>query len=344
MKVLLVEDSRAVRAYVEGLLRKEPDIELLPPAFDGETGVRLVAELRPDVVLMDLELPVLDGISAIRRIMSAFPCPIVVLSALLDSPERDRTFESFEAGAVEVLAKPRGIDAETVERFRARLLRTIRLMSQACVVRRRSQPAPTLPERASSPVFEPHPHDVVVIGSSTGGPVVLHEVLGHIPAPFPLPIVIAQHIVPGFEHGLARWLCQTGHRVSVATGAEPLSGGRVILAPADQDLVLEPGIANVVPKGAAPTPSIDRIFRSASRAYLDRAVAILLTGMGEDGARGLLELQRGGALTVTQSSSTCVVDGMPKAARALEAGVHDLSPSEMVALLVTISVACAPAA
>lgn len=341
MKVLLVEDSRAVRAYVEGLLRQERDIELLPPAFDGVTGVQLTEQLRPDVVLMDLELPGLDGISAIRAIMSSSPCPIVALSAYLDSPERDRTFESFQAGAVDVLAKPRGIEPEAIERFRGRLLRTVRLMSQACVVRRRSQPAPTLRELSPQLAIEPRPYDLVVIGASTGGPVVIHDALSQIRAPYPLPIAIAQHIVPGFEHGLARWLCQTGHRVSVALPGMRLSKGEVVLAPADRNLLLSRDAVDIVPADIAPTPSIDVLFRSVAHTFGDHSIGILLTGMGEDGARGLLEMRRRGALTVTQSSPTCVVDGMPRAARSMDAAVHDLSPGDIVGLLKTIAVACA---
>lgn len=316
-------------------------MELLPPAFDGATGVRLTEQLRPDVVLMDLELPALDGISAIRSIMSSFPCPIVVLSAYLDSPERDRTFESFQAGAVDVLAKPRGVDAESIERFRGRLLRTIRLMSQACVVRRRSQPAPTLREQSAQLALEPNPYELIVIGASTGGPLVLYDLLSKIRAPYPLPIAIAQHIVPGFEHGLSRWLCQTGHRVSIAASGMRLSRGQVVLAPADKNLLLGRAGVDIATADSAPTPSADALFRSAAREYGAHSVGILLTGMGEDGARGLLELRRRGALTVTQSSPTCVVDGMPRAARSLEASVHDLSPADMVTLLETLSVACA---
>ncbi len=343
MRVLLVEDSRSVRTYVEAVLRAAPDVEVLPPALDGEMGVRLAQELRPDVILMDLELPVLDGILAIRSIMSSSPCPIVVLSAYLDSPERDRTFESFEAGAVEVLAKPRGVGAEAVQRFRDRLLRTVRLMSQARVVRRRSRSAPPV-LGAPPPVLEPGLYDVVVIGASTGGPVVLHELLSQLPAPYPLPIVIGQHIVPGFEHGLAQWLGGTGHRVSVAAPGMRLAKGEVVLAPADRDLLLGQGLVSIAPAAAAPTPSVDVLFRSAADELGDRAIGILLTGMGEDGARGLVELRRRGALTVTQTGPTCVVDGMPRAARDRDAALHDLSPAEIAGLLRTISIACTPAA
>jgi two-component system chemotaxis response regulator CheB len=316
-----------------------PDLEVLPPALDGESGVRLSQELRPDVVLMDLDLPVLDGILAIRSIMSTAPCPIVVLSAYLDSPERDRTFESLQAGAVDVLAKPRGIDAEAVTRFSDRLIRTVRLMSQARVVRRSPPP---LPGSAPAPHLELGLYDVVVIGSSTGGPVVLYDLLSRLPAPYPLPIAIGQHIVPGFEHGLAQWLSGTGHRVSVASPGRSLTKGQVVLAPADQDLLLGRDGMEVAATRAPPTPSVDVLFRSAADTFGNRVIGVLLTGMGEDGARGLLELRRAGSLTITQSAATCIVDGMPRAARARDAGILDLPPTEIADLLRTISVGHAP--
>jgi two-component system chemotaxis response regulator CheB len=212
LRVLLVEDSRVVRAYVEGVLRQS-DLELLPAACDGPTGVALATTARPDVVLMDLELPGLDGVACIREIMARAPCPIVVLSAYLDAPERDRTFESLDAGAVEVMSKPAGLDAATIAAFRERLLRTVRLMAQARVVRRAALGSARAEPRI---VASPRRHGLVVIGASTGGPIALCEVLRRIPPPFAVPVVVAQHIVAGFEAGLVEWLGTTGHVVRLA--------------------------------------------------------------------------------------------------------------------------------
>jgi len=356
MKVLLVEDSQTVRAYVESILRPAHDVELLPPARDGATGVAYAIEHRPDVILMDLELPVLSGLDAISQIMAVAPRPIVVLSAHLDRAGEDRTFESFQAGAVDVLAKPRGLSEEERKRFGERLLSIVRVMSQARVLRR---PAPAVKmERTSNPGLTKNlgrRYEAVLIGTSTGGPVVLRALLDALPAPYPLPIAICQHIVPGFEEGLARWLGESRHRVAVAREGDRLAPGVVLLSRADKHLVLRGrdvtllqgqaassgpprssrrgGSRDSVPPGVRATPSADLLFESAAKTIGASCVALLLTGMGEDGKRGLSALRSAGALTVTQTADTCVIDGMPGAARAAGAGVMDLSPPQMIDLL-----------
>jgi two-component system chemotaxis response regulator CheB len=282
---------------------------------------------------MDLELPGIDGIEAMRAIMADAPCPIVVLSGTLRSTQHDRTFESFEAGAVEVLAKPEGLTEARVAAFRDRLLKTLRLMSTARVVRRRSIRSPI--GRAANNDTLPD-HEIVAIGGSTGAPAVLQEILKTIDAPYPLPVVVAQHLVPGFETALARWLAGTRHHVEVASDRLPLVPGRILLAPADRDLVVERGLVRVIePATGVMTPSVDHLFLSVREAYGATAIAVLLTGMGEDGARGLLALERAGAVTIAQSAESSVVDGMPAAARALGAVQHDLAPAGIADVLRT---------
>ena len=347
IRALLIEDSRTVAAYVEAVLREAPDIEVLPTAPDGESGLAAVQALSPDVILMDLELPGLDGVLVIEQIMATDPRPIVVLSAHLQAPGRDRAFESLEAGAVEVLAKPLGVSAEEVEKFRGRLLQTVRLMSGARVVRRwgvRHRRGPVDPvlslglkAHAAAPREAPlaalrgmSRPQVVLIGGSTGAPPVIEHLLRAIGPALSIPIVIAQHTIAGFEEGLAQWLCGTGHVVRVVREAKLLAAGEVALARADQHLSVRAGWLSLEPvAGRSPVPSADVLFGSAAEAYGAGALALLLSGMGTDGARGLLELRRRGATTITQRADTCVIDGMPGAARALGAGLWDLTPDEM---------------
>lgn len=344
MKVLLVEDSLTVRAYVEGILRGATDITLLPPAQDGAAGVELAQRHVPDVILMDLELPVMTGIQAIREIMATVPRPIIVLSGELDKPGTDRTFESFQAGAVDVLAKPRGLSSDERERFAERLLRTVRLMSQARVLRRR--PAQPKPQRGPSQELAATPtgqFSAILLGASTGGPVVVRSLLEQIPIPYPLPIVLAQHIVPGFEHGMASWLSETGHKVGVVNPGDRAETGHVYVARADKHLAMHGlDLAIVTNTTARVSPSVDVLFESAAATLEDRCAAFLLTGMGEDGRRGLLALKQKGALTVTQSADTCVIDGMPGSARAAGASIYDLSPTRMVELLRYIAFSITP--
>ncbi|HMY15943.1 MAG TPA: chemotaxis-specific protein-glutamate methyltransferase CheB [Polyangium sp.] len=352
MKVLIVEDSQTVRTYVEGILRRAPDMEVLPPARDGVAAVELAQKYRPDVILMDLELPRMSGLEAICEIMSTVPRPIIVLSGALDKEGTNRTFESFQAGAVDVLAKPRGLSKDEQERFAERLLQTVRLMAEARVIRRPStglrKSSP--PQAGSAPPFESKDPTnfqslkIVLIGASTGGPQVIRTILDGIPAPFPIPIVICQHIVAGFEDGLAYWLRQSKHNVHVANHGENAVAGNVYLARADKqivvndlELLLRPPVSRY-----QIMPSADVLFDSAAHTIGRDCVALLLTGMGEDGRRGLLALKNQGALTITQSAATCVIDGMPKAARNSGASVLDLSPKRMTELLRQIATAKQP--
>ncbi len=354
MKVLLVEDSEVVIKYVQHVLASEPDIELLPPARDGAAGVEAALRLAPDVILMDLGLPVLDGIAAITEIMRTHPTPIVVLSGRLDSPSVDRTFESLAAGAVDVLAKPAGLGIANVDGFRARLVRTLRVMAQACVVARgrklpvdRTAPPETdWPETDWEALQEagreagrplPRSPQIVLIGTSTGGPQLLDRLLRALPAPFPLPIVIAQHIMVGFEDGLARWLAESGHQVEVVRAPRPIEAGRVYLAPADRHLAVTARGFTLRDAGVTlPVPSADVLFGSAAEAVGAGVVALLLTGMGADGAEGLLALRQAGARTIAQAGETCVVDGMPQAARRRGAACEVLGPEEMIRMLLRV--------
>jgi len=345
MKVLLVEDSQTVRVYIEGSLRNSPDITVLPAAKDGLTGVELTQMHRPDVILMDLELPRMSGLEAIHEIMATAPRPIVVLSGVLDKDGVDRTFESFKAGAVDVLAKPRGLSQEERARFAERLIRTVRLMSEARVLRRRSTGTKSS-YTTSAPLIQPPQAstydqlEIVLIGASTGGPQVIRSLLDEIRAPYPLPIVICQHIMPGFEEGMAHWLSKSKHDVQLVKEGERAMPEHVYVARADKHLALngfEFTIRSAVPRQAV--PSADVLFDSAAITLGHRCAALLLTGMGEDGCNGLLALKQRGALTVTQSAATCVIDGMPGAARAAGAATLDLAPARIAELLNEIALA-----
>lgn len=334
MKVLLVEDSRTVGAYIEALFRATSDLLLLPVVRNGAGAVQAARTQRPDLILMDLNLPILDGVEAIRQIMSLAPCPIVVLSGHLATPQGDRTFEALAAGAVDVMAKPTGVAPELAADFAERLLSTVRLMAAARVVRRPARPAVA----QAAAVSLRGAFDLIAIGASVGGPPLLFDLLQQLPVPCPLPVVITQHVLPGYEHGLAAWLSRSGHAVRVAAHGDRPRAGSVLMAPSDRHLAirgdrceLKVNVNRATERG--PVPSVDVMFESIAESTGDRAVALLLSGMGEDGARGLLSLRQCGALTVAQSGETCVVDGMPAAARALGAAELELPPPAIADLL-----------
>ncbi|HEY0094681.1 MAG TPA: chemotaxis protein CheB, partial [Archangium sp.] len=279
MKLLLVEDSRSVVAFLEQLLRREPDIEWLPPVANGRDAVVAVQRWSPQLVLMDLVLPGgMDGVEAITEIMATAPCPIVVLSGQLETPGRDRTFESLRAGAVDVLAKPTIGGLEAVKEFRERLLRTVRVMAHARVVGRRrgSQRTPAALPAVPSPLAvapgpEPRACALLAIGGSTGAPPLVYELLRALPSPAPFPVVVAQHIVRGFEPGFARWLAGTGHRTVAARGGEWLEPGVVYVSPADSDLAVRGGKLQVLPSRGVAVPSVDVLFESVAGFYGARA-------------------------------------------------------------------------
>ncbi len=332
IKVLVAEDSRTARAWLVGLLRAAGmAVVEVANGLDAVHAARLEA---PSVVVMDLQLPGLDGIEAIRRIMAESPCPIVVLTGQLHREDVDVAFEALNAGALEVVAKPSTADPAERAEIGRRFVRTLRVMERVKVVRRRrSQPrtspaALTLPAGTSDLAM----CRVLGIGASTGGPPVVRLLLDRIAAPARVPILISQHIGPGFEEGFARWLSDSGHPVDVLTGPADLEPGRVYVSPASSSLVLTaPERLGLKPGGPQTRllPSIDATFDSLATHQGRRAAGVLLTGMGRDGARGLGSIRDAGGATFAQSEATCAVFGMPRVAH--EVGAVDVlhSPDDL---------------
>lgn len=339
MRLLLAEEARPGGSLLEQLLRREADIDLLPPVHTGRDALAGVRRWRPHLVLLDLVLAgSMDGVETIEQIMSTQPCPIVALHTLGEGTGQDRSFECLNAGAVEVLVRPRMEWPEAVKEFRERLLSTVRTMAHARVVGRKRP----VPKGAGMTVPESAPYSLLVVGGSTGAPPLVYELMRALPAPAPFAVVVAQHIVQGFEAGFAQWLSGTGHLAVVAEDGDWLEAGRVYVAPADKDLVVRGGRLKTQPARGLAVPSVNAIFESVAAHGAERAVGLLLSGMGSDGARGLLAMRQAGALTVVQEGSTCVVDGMPAAARALGAATRVLTPSEMVELMVSLARVSAP--
>lgn len=354
MNILIADDSGPFRMMLGRILATEPGFTAIWAAEDGRQAVEMAQQLRPDIILMDLEMPRLDGFGAIDEIMhSEAACPIVVLSSLISDEERVHAARCFDVGAVEVLGKPR---QNSMAAFRVRLLSVIKTMARARVVRRKragelppsvtpfigaSRPAAppvvapmSAPERAAPRVVGRAGPRVVVIGSSTGGPPVLKELLSAMPAPFPLPVLIAQHILAGFDAGLAGWLRSSGHDVLLVKNEQPLLPGRVYVAPGDGHMVVEGGVVRLLPVvDGDMVPSADKLLSSASRSYGEGVVGVVLTGMGRDGARGLLAVRQAGGRTLTQRGDTCVVNGMPEACRDAGASQEDLPPALLAQVL-----------
>lgn len=339
LRVLVAEDSLSVRAHLCAALAAEPDIRVVGQAADGHSAIALCQSLRPDVVTMDMMMPGLDGQAATEAIMAHCPTPILIVSASTNRGELLRTYEALAAGAVEVLEKPDGRQPEGD--WERRLVGLVRLVARIPVIthlRARMGPRSAAPPALNPRVAAP-PRRLLALGTSTGGPGALVALLRALPAPAPLPILVVMHINELFSAGFAEWLdAQSPHRVAYAQGGEALDtlNGRVTLAPSGQHLLLQGGhlrLSQAAPRHSC-RPSVDLLFESLAAELGAGVVAALLTGMGRDGAQGLLAIRRAGGLTLAQDEASCVVYGMPREAVLLGAAqqvlaLQDIAPALM---------------
>ena len=335
-RVLVVEDSPTTRDYVVQLIESAPGLRVVETAGDGAEAIEKTVRLKPDVILMDVHMPHLDGFTATRRIMERAPTPIVLMSASLERDEVVLTFEALDAGALTVVHKPPGPgDPRQAEAVRE-LLETLRLMAEVKVVRR-------WPPRKPAPRAGPGGGDhvrVIAIGASTGGPPVLAEILRDLPRDFGAPILVVQHIAAGFTEGFVEWLgSQTALAVKLAEDGETVRAGSVYVAPEGLQMELDAQgrvrlAVHVAQDGFR--PSVSHIFASLAATHGRSAMGVLLTGMGRDGAAGLRRLHEAGAVTVAQSEATSVVFGMPGEAVRMQAAQHVLAPGEIAGLMLRL--------
>lgn len=318
VNVLLVDDSQVARLLLVRILESDPRIRVIGAVTDGQSALDFVSTAIPDVILMDIHMPGMDGFEATRRIMETHPVPIVVCSATTSTREMTTTFRVMEAGALACVEKPVGPGHRDFEEMAETIRNTVLLMSEIKVVRRwaRARLAPAPP--AARPVAVPRASAevrMVGIGASTGGPQALQEILASLPKTFPVPILIVQHIARGFLPGLAEWLNQTtGLQVQIAAlGISPMPG-HVYLAPDDFQMGISAGgrllLTREEPENHV-RPAVSYLFRSLLQAYGPAAAGVLLTGMGKDGAAELRQMKDAGAITIAQDFDSSVVHGMP---------------------------------
>lgn len=324
------DDSPTVRVALKEILKEDPDIEIVGIARDGLEVVDLVVSLEPDVVTMDVAMPNLDGIEAIRRIMARRPTPIVVLSGLPTEARDAAAFDGMAAGAVDVMPKPSGEKSFRDVSVRRRLIAHLRNMANVSVVGRRA-PSERVPTE-----FDGTHATVIAIASSTGGPPVLAKILATL-GPSSPPVLLVQHMSDGFIESFAKWLeSYVSVRVTMAESGLRPEPGVVYVAPADRHLELS-GAGVIRVTDAAPVrfhrPSGEPLFTSVAASVGERAVGIVLTGMGRDGADSLLKMRLRGAFTIAQDPASCVVPGMPGAAIEIGAAKLVAQPSEIARFL-----------
>jgi two-component system chemotaxis response regulator CheB len=337
IRVLLAEDSAVTRAYLSYLLEDDPGIEVVGAATDGNEAVEMAARLRPDVILMDVHMPNLDGYEATRQIMENTPTPIVMATASSSQSETRGGFTALEAGALILLSKPPALWEDGHEESAAELLRTLKLMAEVRVVRRWAGRRENGGAHPSNRFPRPRDPKVVALGASTGGPQAISTILAALPGPLGVPVVLVQHISDGFIDGFVEWLgTRTPMRVVVASPGEALQPGTVHVAGGGRHMtVTRDGRINLDhgPPMNGFRPSISRLFDSVATYAGREAVGVLLTGMGRDGADGLRRMRDAGGLTIAQDEASCVIFGMPGEAVRLKAACEVLSPAAIAEAL-----------
>jgi len=362
IKVLIVEDSPTIAAILRRLIESDPNLQVVGVATNGAEAIRLAARHRPQVITMDVNMPQMSGLEATEYIMAHTPTPILVLTASLGSQDVDLSFKMLSAGALEIIEKPA---AEDWEKAGKRLLERLKLLSRIKVIthlRGKSrttsdllvQPRLITPTEVEAGLIHPPPTSnfkplvpnpgllnsrfkILGVAASTGGPPALARLFKELPASFPLPILLVQHIPAGFSTGLAEWLNnETALKVKNALEGEIPQPGTIYLSTDDNHLTVNPyGQLHLdnSPARFSLRPSADLTFESMARTWPGETLAVILTGMGRDGTEGMYFLKQGGGYNIAQDETSCVIFGMPKSA--IERGVIDkiLPLSEIASFL-----------
>lgn len=326
VRVLVVDDSAYVRKVFKQMLSRSPFVEVVGTARDGTEALELAAELQPDVITVDINMPSMDGVAFVREQMARKPIPILVIT--IASGATAEVLAALDAGAVDFIQKPTALATDRLLEISDNLVEKVKAAAQASPVR--ALRAATLPSPAQRPVGPGHPTtDIVVIGTSTGGPQALRLLLRQIPADFPVPIAMVLHMPVGYTAMYASKLDELAAlEVLEAQGGEEVRAGRAFLAPAGQHLSFVRDPAGVVhtrlglyPLDTPHRPSVDVLFQSAAEVYGARVLGVVMTGMGSDGRDGAAWIKAKGGRVITEAESSCVVYGMPRAV--VEAGLSD---------------------
>ncbi len=324
VRVMLVEDSPTVRTLLCHIVDQDPRLALAAVCASAEEALQSIETVAPDVISMDIRLPGMDGIEATRRIMTDHPTPIVVVADSVHDVALSIAMNALKAGALSVVEKPTGLGAASYGAIADTIATQLFIMSQVPVIRQRmnlTAKAPTRPrgndDRADAALR------IIGIAASTGGPPALASVLGALPKTFPIPLLVVQHMGASFMEGFAHWLDgQTELKVEIAKQGDTPQPGYAYVAPGDRHLTLDAqGRMRVGAEApiASQRPAATLLFQSLAKNVGPKAAGVVLTGMGEDGARGLLEMKTAGGYTIAEDASTAVVFGMPAVAAKLGA-------------------------
>lgn len=345
IKILIADDSETEQMLLTHIFNKEKDMCVIGCAKNGKEAVELAYKLKPDIITMDINMPILNGFEATRLIMGTNPVPIVVITSSLKDPNLNTTFYALDSGALSVLDKPVNASDPDYHSTCKRIIALIRSMAEIKVIKRRftvdiANSQSLMPQQL---INKPKPYEIITIGSSIGGPQALKVILSQLPASFPVPIVIVQHMTQGFIEGLSKWLANhCSLNIKCAADNELLQAGTVYFAPDRHHLKVQRIGTHLITqlcKGepiAGFYPSITVLLNSIAKTCGIHAIAILLTGMGSDGASGLFEIKSNNGHTIIQDPDSCVVFGMASVAQSLGAVDRILRLDEMADYLINI--------
>jgi two-component system chemotaxis response regulator CheB len=317
--VLVVDDSALMRKLIPQMVETDQSIEVVGTAMDGTFCLKKIEELRPNVVTLDLQMPGMNGIDTLKEIMRRHPLPVIVVSSH-STDGASITFKALGLGAFDFVTKPQDASAHMAETAR-QLIAKIKAAADCKVVRPGTLGGAVRVEKTASSKSGPPPTKTVAIGISTGGPQALEYLLAQMPPDFPGTILVVQHMPSGFTEMFAKRLDELcALRVKEAQSGDVLQTGRVLICPGSRHMTVkrlpmgDVVVLNDDPLVNGHRPSVDVLFHSLAQEFGKMSVAVLMTGMGDDGAQGLGEVKKAGGMTIAQSEESCVVFGMPKAA------------------------------
>lgn len=345
IKVFVVDDSALARKVLCDIINNTPGMRVAGTAANGKQALEHIPLLLPDIVCTDFHMPVMDGAEFIEQLMQRHPLPVLVVSIAVQNGATEHIFSLLQAGALEVVAKPRMnplLSAQELRMMSDELTSKIRILSGVYVFRRSARVS--IAANIATPdgleallaASMPAPK-IVVIGASTGGPQTLRDVFIRMKWPRPYPIVCVQHISEGFQHGLMRWLSEEIRQpIEVAEAGQVPLAGHIYFATENRHLGFDGGgcfsYSDDAPQSGA-RPASDVLFKSAAERFGKNMIGILLSGMGRDGASGMKQIDDGGGITIAQNEESCVVFGMPRAAIELGAARLTLGPAEIATVL-----------
>ncbi|MFQ3573274.1 MAG: chemotaxis protein CheB [Thermodesulfovibrionales bacterium] len=331
VKVFIVDDSPTFIEAFKKAISSDPEIEVVGYASSGEDAITKITLLKPDVVTMDIIMAGMNGIETTKRILESYPVPIIIVSSCYNQNSVDIMYDAIEAGAVSIMPKPKNLLKGSIESLD--IIKTIKLMSHVNVVTRKFKSKDICPKNSPTLYRKDNNIELICIGASTGGPPVLKTILSQLPSDLPVPILVVQHISPGFLDGMISWLQTSCNlNLTIAQDGEMVSSGKVYFAPDNCHMGIDKAkriFLSQAPPEHCVRPSVSFLFRSALSSFGNRFMGILLTGMGKDGAKELSQLHNLKGITIIQDKESSVVFGMPGEAIRLGAGTFILSPEKI---------------